>query len=377
MKTVSLQRYVDWLVQDAVPVWLERGHDVASGFFYDKFHLDGRADPTALLRTRAQFRQVYTLAHAASLGVTDVDRALSVATTAAAALHRAAWGQGGRPGWIKTFTMAGEAVDATRDLYDHAFVLLGLAWLAKATGDGLYRTWIDDTLAAIDTVLAAPAAGWAEDDAGGGPRRQNPHMHQLEASLALYETTGEARFLERATAMVTLFERSLFDPATGSLREYFGPEWQAGPQWHSDERLEPGHHVEWVWLLRRYARAVPEARVDGWCAALLARAKALGAIAPHGFLALESDPQGAPLQDRQRLWTQTEYIKALLVQGELAAAETLAGHFLDVYLKPAPRGCWIDLFTVAGEPVAADIPASSLYHLFAALPEIRLALGQA
>src|SRR2546430_13023820 len=43
------------------------------------------------------------------------------------------------------------------------------------------------------------------------PRRQNPHMHLLEALLALHVATGEKNWLRRAGALVDLFKRRFAD----------------------------------------------------------------------------------------------------------------------------------------------------------------------
>ena len=60
------------------------------------------------------------------------------------------------------------------------------------------------------------------------PRRQNPHMHLLEALLALHVATGEKNWLRRAGALVDLFKRRFVDPQTGALIEFFGEDWSAG-----------------------------------------------------------------------------------------------------------------------------------------------------
>jgi len=270
-------------------------------------------------------------------------------------------------------TLAGDVIDPVVDLYDHACVLLGLAWLLKATGDERYLGWIDDTLDAQHTTLQAQYGGWAEDERGTLPRRQNPHMHQFEAMLALYEITGETRFLTIARDLLHLFNTCFFDASSGSLREYFGADWAPGPEWQSDDRLEPGHHCEWVWLLRRYARLDASADVDSLCKALLARAVAIGTLPPHGFHALEVDARGLSRQPTQRLWAQAEYMKALVVEGRIAEAEALFLRGKQCYLDPAPAGTWIDALTLTNEPAATHLLASSLYHLLTAAPEILLA----
>jgi mannose-6-phosphate isomerase len=369
---MAYEAYFDWIGRVALPAWLNIGRDNNTHFFFERLHLDQAPDRAAPLRTRTQFRQLYVWSHAAVLGLVDPDRAITEAVASATALRGALWAKGNRPGWARAMSLAGVVVDPAVDLYDHACVLLGLAWLLKATGDQRYRDWIDETLAAQDGTLAASNGGWAEDDRGTLPRRQNPHMHQFEAMLALYEVTREPRFLEIARSLLQLFERAFFDPKTGSLREYFGADWLPGAEWQSDDRLEPGHHCEWVWLLRRYQRLEPAADVGPYCAALLARAVAVGAIPPFGFLALEVDGRGVSRQPTQRLWAQAEYMKALIVEGQLAEAEAVFAKVKRAYLDTAPAGTWIDALTLTNDPAAAHIPASSLYHLLTAAPEIRL-----
>ncbi|TGQ01214.1 MULTISPECIES: oligopeptide/dipeptide ABC transporter ATP-binding protein [unclassified Mesorhizobium] len=88
-------------------------------------------------------------------------------------------------------------MDETRDLYDNACVLLALAALFAATDRIAYRKQIEILLTAIDTTLADPAGGWAEDEHGTLPRRQNPHMHLFEACLVLATKTRDASHRRR------------------------------------------------------------------------------------------------------------------------------------------------------------------------------------
>ncbi len=289
-------------------------------------------------------------------------------------MRACAWAPDSRPGWIARFTGDGVATDDRRDLYDHAFALLALATLYQATRHPRYAAWIDETLDVVDRVLAAPHGGWAESDRHELPRRQNPHMHLFEASLALFEATGEARHLARAGDIFELFRDRLFDERTGILGEFFALDWTRaeGPD---GERLEPGHMAEWTWLLRRYERASAQP-VDDPCQALLDSAQRLG-LTVDGFLADEVDVAGRPLLDRRRLWPQTEYLKALMVQHvatgdahQLDDAEALVRRLFDSYLAGVPRGAWRDQFRLDGTPTAADIPASILYHAFAPVVEI-------
>ncbi|WP_442919820.1 AGE family epimerase/isomerase [Mesorhizobium sp. M8A.F.Ca.ET.182.01.1.1] len=146
-------------------------------------------------------------------------------------------------------------MDETRDLYDNACVLLALAALFTATDRIAYRKQIEILLTAIDTTLADPAGGWAEDEHGTLPRRQNPHMHLFEACLVLATKTRDASHRRRLDGLYTLFLEQFYIRGAGPLCEFFGPAWERGPKFQS-ERLDPGHMCEWTWLLHRYSDAL-------------------------------------------------------------------------------------------------------------------------
>jgi mannose-6-phosphate isomerase len=372
---MKLDRYVSWLTDQALPFWGDKGHDSASGFFWERLNFDGRPDRAADLRIRVQARQIYVFAHAAVLDLAPRQACLEIAGQAFDRVRAAAWAPDGSPGWVHCIALDGRVVDARRDLYDHAFVLHALAWMAKATGEPRYGRWAAETLTYIDQALAAPSGGWAESDRRETPRRQNPHMHLLEACLALAETGTDPRQLARAGEIFGLFRCRLFDEDAGVLREFFGEHWHVGETWGS-ERLEPGHLMEWVWLLRRYARS-SGAEVDELCRRLFDAGVRLGRDGASGFLVDEVDSAGRCLLERRRLWPQTEYLKALLVQfqatGDPALYEeavALVDRLLASYLGDVVPGCWRDQFTLDGRLTAEFIPASSLYHLFAPVVEI-------
>jgi mannose-6-phosphate isomerase len=166
------------------------------------------------------------------------------------AFHRA----DGKPGWIHAVAPDGTIANPTRDGYGHAFVLFGLAWYYRLTGDAQVLSVIDSTVAYLDEVMAADNGGYFDAlPAPDAIRRQNPHMHLFEAFLALYEAAKDARHLARATAIFELFAGRFFQPATGTLCEYLSAELSPlpGPQ---NRIVEPGHHFEWVWLLRQFER---------------------------------------------------------------------------------------------------------------------------
>jgi mannose-6-phosphate isomerase len=375
---VPFARYVKWLRDDVLPAW-RVGYDESNDLFFERLLLSGDPDRRAELRIRTHMRQVYVFAHASVLGLAPREDFLDKAVRGLEKARVSAFRADGRPGWAARLAQDGRVVDGRRDLYDHAFILHALAWLLKATGDALYGDLAASTLAAIDALMAAPHGGWAESDRHELPRRQNPHMHLLEASLALYEVSGEARHLARAGRIFELFRDRFFDRQRLVLREFFGPDWRLGAEFGSD-RLDPGHHMEWVWLLRRFARA-SGADVDGFCSALFASGERLGLHG--GFLVDEVDLDGGPLLDGRRLWPQTEHVKANLVQYEATgerhyaeAAGSIIERLFATYLAGPGRGLWTDRFTLDGRAAVDHVPASILYHLLGPAVEI-LRLGLA
>src|SRR3546814_7614353 len=113
--------------------------------------------------------------------------------------------------------------------------------------------------------------------------------------------------------------------------------------------------MEWVWLLRRYSRA-SGTRVDDLCARLFAAGMSLGRDPASGFLVDEVDARGRSIGAGRRLWPQTEYLKALLVQHEASGdvrlagqAEDLCRRLLDTYLADVPAGGWRAHFALSGD----------------------------
>jgi mannose-6-phosphate isomerase len=371
---MSLAAYADWIETSLLPSWLPVMR-VPSGLFTEKLTLDGAIDMQADLRLRTQFRQVYSLAHAAEMGLLPRDAALAEAEAGVEALAKHLLSPDGKPGWAAVCTPDGTVKNQRRDLYDHAFVVLGLGWLAKATGKARYHELLETTLSAIDSALASRHGGWAESERHDVPRRQNPHMHFFEASMGLYELTGEARHLARAAEIFSLFRARFYDEDRGFLLEFFAEDWSLLPDGGSDA-FEPGHFVEWVWLLRRYER-LTGAPVEHYCRRLLDEAVTIG-MEPDGFLVDAVDGSGKRTLDRRRLWTQTEYLKALMVEagkgltGAREKAEAFAGKILASYVSDGGKpGLFIDQYDLKARPSADHVPASIVYHLLAVVPEIR------
>jgi mannose-6-phosphate isomerase len=361
-----------WLFDHAFPVWWEGGFDRASGVFHEKISQDGVPDSGAPRRTRVQARQTFAYAIAGRLGWDGPWRE-AVAAGCDVLLQRCLAPGGGarhRPNG------PGEAASVQRDLYDTAFVVLGLAHGARALPGRA-----DELVAAAESLILWTEAHWAHPDGGfregdvmpTPPRRQNPHMHLLEALLALHETTGEARWLTRANRIATLFRVRFFDETVGVLPEFFDDQWR--PMAGDPGRIvEPGHLFEWCWLLDQLKRAggidfTPEGE----------RLRTFGerfGVDGAGFAMDGVWRDGAAQAATARLWPQTERLKANVARlltaddPDAVTAAEQAFDSLTAYFATPVDGLWWDRREPDGRFRNEAAPASSFYHITLGLSEL-------
>jgi mannose/cellobiose epimerase-like protein (N-acyl-D-glucosamine 2-epimerase family) len=362
-----------WMREQALPLWAASGFDTEAGRFEEGLTFGREPRLEAPIRLLVQARQIFAYAlaerrqwHSGSKEL--VERAF-------AAMKRDYFRPDGRDGWVFSIARDGSVVDATRDLYAHAFVLLAVASHVQATGREEGLEVARDTIAFLDREMMAPLGGGYLETlpAREGPRRQNPHMHLFEAMLALWECSGDPRFLERSGQLFDLFLRRFFQDRQGVLLEYYDS--ALNPLSGAGETVEPGHHFEWCWLLRRYEKASGDGRVGSIVDRLYEHAGRAGFDA-DGLLVDEVRPEGVVARASRRLWPMTEAIKSDLAEalrgrigaGERAVASTQALYRL--FLKPAPEGGWVDRLGPDGTPLGNFMPATSLYHLAGAVDEL-------
>ncbi len=375
----AAQRYLDWCGNVALPFWADRGVD-AEGGFYERMTASGAPDADAPRRVRVQMRQIYVFAHAHALGWHP--RAGAVAAAGARFADARVYAPRGAPeagcGYI--LDGRGDMTDPTRDLYTQAFALLALAWRRRALGDPGALRDADAIVQFMDREMASPAGGWVEAlPRASGPRRQNPHMHLFEAFLALYEAAGRAQDLARARDMTALFETRLFDQTTGCLLEYFNDDWSPHPD--AGDLVEPGHMMEWVWLMDRLSQHDGADR-SALLRTLYARAVEIGRDPVSGFLVTKASAGGPFQPGPRRSWPQLEFLRASLVMArggassEYETAADLIDALLASYLSGPFPGGWIDQYDAAGAPVPGPVSASTLYHYVTAAVEVADALDR-
>lgn len=352
----------------AIPFWSERSWDDHRGGFYESLDLSGRPILQQSRRVRVQARQVYSFAICSEKNWADT---LELAEKGwAFLLESAAHPEGG---FVHRLTSDGEVDSDVRDLYDHAFLLLAVATLWRLTGKPAYQAECARLVEFITEQMVHPGQGFVEALGGPtSPRRQNPHMHLLEA-LMVYHQAGGERALERAREIKNLFLCNFFSPETGKLFEFFEGDLKtiAAATGHV---AEPGHLAEWVWLLDQFAQLYGQS-LEPAARAMFDCVLDQGVNPRTGLLYASFGADGTPLSEESRTWMQTEWFRAAAVglrrgfEGSESALEAATRGLLSYHFVDVPNGGWQDRIGAQGSPMMDRMPASTLYHIIGALIE--------
>jgi len=379
--TISSDRIRTWLSDSALPLWSSAGLDDNAGGFFDDLSLDGDPLKNAPKRLRVQARQVYVFSHAHLLGWTAAPGQVPPLDAAASGFDFMVehYWRDDPGGFVYAVDRDGAVTDSRIGLYEQAFALFACAWYFRACGDDRAKIGAERIIAFLDAHLADRAnGGFFENLSHDLPRRQNPHMHLLEALLTLHAATGDADALARARGLVALFRERFFERETGTLGEFFDAGWNPAVT-TAGQIVEPGHHYEWTWLLYHYGAAG-----GGDCGR---EAEALyrfaerhgidrGPAATAGLVFDSLLRRGVDLDDNKRLWGQCEAIKAQTARLEFAGDEAararldeMLERLFDCYILE-DTGLWREQLRRDGTPIRDTAPATSLYHLFLALTEV-------
>lgn len=367
----AASRMETWIRDQALPLWQRVGFEPEFGANYERLLPDGQPDLEAKTRVRVQARQAFFYAAAYHRGWCPDGQRLAAGLlnfVQQRAAHPTAGG-----GYTHLLDKHFSVIDTRQDLYDHAFFVLANAWCYRAFGDEAALREADRLVAHLDAKFGAEYGGWIEGDYDYACRRQNPHMHLFEAFLALYDATGDAKYLARVGELFALFQSRFFCPQRQVLFEFFNDDWTRC----ADERgevVEPGHMMEWVWLLDWYSRRSGRP-VKRYTDALYNKALEIG-VDKSGLLFDAVTADGRVLDHNKRCWGLTEFIKANLVQiraGDPKATERAVKGVDDLftyYLCASTPGSYVDQRGVNDEVVVDVAPASTLYHLIVLAMEL-------
>ncbi|HEU4589818.1 MAG TPA: AGE family epimerase/isomerase [Steroidobacteraceae bacterium] len=361
-------RLSSWLCDAAYPLWATRGVDAAGGF-HERLAHNGEplVEPR---RSRVNPRQAYCFAVAPSLGWRgDTERLIDHALDYWIARYR-------RPdGLFRTLVNAdGSPRDDRALLYDQAFGLLAFNVCAigeaRATRE---RQALELHGLVIRHMKRAGQPGFESGVPPSLPLLSNPHMHLFEAALAGCEVCSESSLWKTlADEIAALALDKFIDTSSGALREFFDADWK--PAAGLEGRIvEPGHQFEWAWLLLRWGGA-SHARARAAALELIDIGESRGVKAGLAMNSLLDD--WTPHDAGARLWPQTERLKAASIAARLTgeakyfAMAASAADGLMRYLDTPLPGLWRDRIDADGRVVDEPAPASSFYHLVAAIGEL-------
>jgi mannose/cellobiose epimerase-like protein (N-acyl-D-glucosamine 2-epimerase family) len=357
-----------WLCDAAYPLWSTAGVDPAGGF-HERLAQNGRAliEPR---RSRVNPRQAYCFAMAPSLGWRgESARLIKHALGYFVARYQ-------RPdGLFRTLVAAdGSSLDDRALLYDQAFALLAFN-VAAACGESRaeYERQSFELHARVMKHMKLAGQGFATGVPASLPLQSNPHMHLFEAALAGCEVCSDSSVWKPISDEIAELALSKFvDSKTGALREFFDEQWNPAPG-IPGRIVEPGHQFEWAWLLLRWGGA-KHARARAVALKLIEIGETHGVR--NGLATNSLLDDFSPHDAGARLWPQTERLKAAAIAARLTgeakyfAMTVAAADRLQRYLDCPVPGLWYDRIDPQGNIVDEPAPASSFYHLVAAIAEI-------
>ena len=205
--------------------------------------------------------------------------------------------------------------------YGHAFVILAASWAARtgvAGADKMLESCWDFMEARFfeanhDAYADERSADLSQLD---GYRGQNANMHTVEALIAAFETTGEARYLDRADRVAHKFTVELAATADGQVWEHYDTQWRHDWTYNIDKPddlfkpwgFQPGHQVEWAKLLLQLDAHRPADWHLATAIGLYGRAMERGWDSAHGGLVYGYAPDGSFADATKYFWVQAEAI---------------------------------------------------------------------
>ncbi|PMS37457.1 mannose-6-phosphate isomerase [Trinickia symbiotica] len=345
--------------QIVLPLWRAQGFNASMQLPYEALRAEDQTPlPVARYRAMACARQLFVFSLAGDA---------AHAQTLFASLRRY-FRDERHGGWFYSVDAAGAPLETTKDLYTHAFVVFACASYLAAFGDSDARDVLGGTAALIGERFAGTegllhsALDERFSSVRSGPL-QNPLMHLTEAYLAAHEATRDAAFEEALGGLATAVARTFVHAPTGAIAEL--------PIGTEGNRIEPGHQFEWFYLVARAGSAIAASGLAASLERAFDFAQRHGVDAQTGGVCAALNEDGSIQDATQRIWAQTEYLRALATRGTPADRGALASqieHFRTRFLHPLG---WYECKTADGEIARGDMPSTTPYHLataYASLP---------
>jgi len=341
-----------------LPMWRNAGFNSALRLPYEALGEDHGPEPVHRYRAMACARQLFVFSQAGDAAHAQV---LFDSLT-----HTFQDTQHG--GWFYSVDQHGAPLDTVKDLYTHAFVVFACAEYGRRSGNRDALEIVHRTSALFQTRFAAPgdlfnAALSADFSEVTGTPIQNPLMHLTEAWLAAREATRDNAFDAALRRLASAVAGHFVHAPSGCIAEL--------PVGAADNRLEPGHQFEWFWLVKQAGGLFEGTGLAESLSRAFEFAQRFGVDQQTGGVVASLNEDGSIKDPIQRIWAQTEYLRALASHDEAAMRAVLPRQielFRQRFLRP--QG-WFECKTASGEVARADMPSTTPYHLataFEALP---------
>jgi mannose-6-phosphate isomerase len=370
---------IDSYLTAMLRLWAARGWDEARQGHQERLDAAHRPVDLGFRRLTVCARQLFVFSRAESCGLIGGARSIADRT------FRYLVDRFRDPvhgGFTFTVDPDGAPLDRSKDLYGHAFALLGLAEylaISDATDAGPLLAETDASAMRHFHLpqgwyAASAAADWSGRDA---KLLQNPHMHLLEAYLAADRATGNALYRDHAADLIELMRTSLREPQSGMIIEFRNEVGE--PDSERGHIVEPGHLFEWCWLLHQSGPQLGDATCLMDAAALFERGLAVGIDQEFGGVFDQVSIDGRLVADTKRIWPVTELVKACAARfnatrqaRDLARLRDAVEFLFGAYLLP--DGGWRERLRRDLACYDDTLPATTCYHLLLGLLEARAAL---
>ena len=364
-------RLLQWLMNDALPIWWNVGADKTGGGFHEA--IDHAGEPIiADRRARVQARQIFTYAVARDMGWSGpAHEAMTHGLDYFLGRYRRPDGM-----FCNALTVDGNQAAAAPYLYEQAFALL-----AMATAHGPENRMPE--LVPVAERLLERLLGERRGHAGGftgfvddAVYQSDPHMHLFETALAWEEISSDPRWSRLADELAELCLARFITKDGGILLEYFDSSW-APAAGDMGRLVWPGHQFEWAGLLERWALSRGREDVRKVARRLYRIGADHGIDAKRGVAVFELTDEMAVNDPKARLWAQAEWLKAAIILARFETDEaTRLAYLADAaagarsllrFLEMPVGGLWRDKLTGEGEWIDEPAPASSFYHIIDSL----------
>ncbi|MDX1673157.1 MAG: AGE family epimerase/isomerase [Longimicrobiales bacterium] len=240
-------------LEDVLPAWTRNGQDTEAGAFFAEMDREWR--PSRDLHKYPGMVARHLFSYSAAYLLTGDAAHLDVAGDVFGFLVDHGWDEA-YGGWYDELDRDGSIVADTKDLFNQAYAVTGLAMYWVVTRDPVVRRYLDRSMEILERHA------W-DEELGGYVRSLNrdlsvrewrkdfsPQIAHVSGYLAyLYPALRDPVLLQRMERILGVVMERTRDPETGWVLGRFDRSWRYdGPE---DRRTNVGHDLETGWLLMR------------------------------------------------------------------------------------------------------------------------------